>query len=83
MSVFTRLIDCNIGSLKEKVNAVKEAVAFVVAAERNERSGTIFIGVVDVDFFFVLHQLTEANELSLVQSLAAAQMNQLIFFLFK
>ena len=59
--------------MEEKANAAKEAVALIVAAEQNERSPTEFVGAVDVDFFFVLHQLTETDELSLVQSLVAAQ----------
>ena len=60
--------------MEEKANAVVEAVALVVAAEPKERSYTEYVvGAVDVDFFFVFHQLTETNELSLVQSLVAAQ----------
>ena len=56
------------------MNAVKEAVAVVVAAEPNERSGTEHVvGAIGVDFFFVLHQLTEPNKLSLVQYPTLAQ----------
>ena len=49
--------------MKEKVNAVVEAVAAVVAAEQKERSKTVCVGAVDVDFLFVFHQLTETDEL--------------------
>ena len=60
--------------MEEKANAIVETIAVVVASQQNERSPTVFVGAaVDVDFFFVFHQLTETNELSLVQSLVAAQ----------
>ena len=68
-----RLIDVDIGSLEKEVNAVVEAVAVIVRTEQIERSPFVVVGAVDVNLFFIFYQLTEANELSFVQSLAAAQ----------